>query len=163
VKRTTFLTLFSTFYVYIALFVGSLVGGIYLRGFNILSTPFSFDQVQIAQAVDAIVAGNPTLIGPRTGPASMFNGPLIYYVSAGLSLFTSMPYAIAYTALLLSCITGLVVAVLSLRYLKKSHAPIPVILWAFSPFLVSLDRIVWNPNIMVLAATLSFFPLLKKK
>jgi len=155
VKRTTL--------IYIALFVGSLVGGLCLRGFNILNTPFSFDQVQIAQAADEIAAGNPTLIGPRTGPASMFTGPLIYYVTAALSLGMDMPYAIAYTALFLSFLTGVAIVGLSLRYLEKSQAVIPVILWGFSPFLVSLDRIVWNPNIMVLAAALSFFPLLKKK
>lgn len=155
VKRTTL--------TFLALLVGSILAGVYLRGFNILNTPFSFDQVQIAQAADEIAAGNPTLIGPRTGPASMFTGPLIYYVTAVLSLGMEMPYAIAYTALFLSFVTGVTIAGLSVRYLERSHAVIPVILWAFSPFLIALDRIVWNPNIMVLAAALSFFPLLKKK
>lgn len=54
----------------------------FFRTFSFQRFPFNFDQIQIAENSQKIFSGDLVLIGPRTGPAAMFTGPLIYYVAA---------------------------------------------------------------------------------
>lgn len=123
---------------------------------------FAFDQVQILQAAQRISEGDLTLIGPRTGPADMFTGPLIYYLAATVYLFNSSVYSLHLTVAFIFIATALGLWYLSRRYLKNPLvASIILSFWAVSPFIVSLDRVIWNPNLILLAAACSFFPLLQ--
>ena len=135
--------------------------GLSYRLYQLTHVPFDFDQVQIAQAADRILSGDFTLIGPRTGPASMFTGPLIYYLTAGFGLVLPVHYALVTTTGFISLVTGLGLFLLSRKYLSHKYALVITSLWAFSPLLINLDRIPWNPNLSVLAAALVFFPSLK--
>lgn len=140
----------------------AIVGGLLLRAYQPLNTPFAFDQVQIAQAADEIRAGDLTFIGPRTGPAAMFTGPLIYYVAAGFAMILLTPQAVVAAALFFALLTGAFIGWLSTIYLGKKTGLIFTVLWAFSPFIIGLYKIAWNPNIMILAAALIFLPLLRE-
>jgi hypothetical protein len=122
-----------------------------------------FDQIQIIQSAKSIMSGDFSLIGPRTGPADMFTGPLIYYLTIPFVFFFGELMAIFLTPLFISLITGIFLYFLLKRYLGLKEATYGLIIWAFSPFLISLDRIFWNPNLTLLSAALVFIPLLAKK
>lgn len=122
-----------------------------------------FDQVQILSHADQIIHGNFSLIGPRTGPADMFTGPLIYYLSVPFVLVFGDYLAVSLVPLFISIITGVGIFWLINKYLSKNDALIALTIWSFSPFLISLDRVFWNPNLTLLAAFLLFTPLLNKK
>jgi hypothetical protein len=124
---------------------------------------FGFDQAQILDHAHNILDADISLIGPRTGPANMFTGPLIYYLSAPIVLLLGDAKAVAVVPLLLSLVTGIVLYLVTKRYLDTQAAAMAITIWAFSPFLVSLDRTFWNPNLMLLATVFMFVPLLKDK
>lgn len=147
-------------------FVGVMVGlilmlALFLRGYGWQNYPFGFDQVQILENAERILTGDITLIGPRTGPAPMFTGPLIYYVTAVLLAFIPAPYTVVATALLLSFITGAVMYWLVRRFQSPGFALTVLTFWAVAPLIVTLDRTPWNPNLTILAAALCFLPLLE--
>ncbi len=139
--------------------------GLFFRLYNYQGYSFGFDQVQILENAQAIKSGNLTLIGPRTGPAAMFTGPLIYYVAAFSLQLVNHPYSLVITNAVILTTTALTLAFLGQRYLKNNGliaSFVPLSLWATSPFLINLDRTVWNPNFSLLSAPLFFFPLLKR-
>lgn len=142
---------------------GLLISALFLRGIYPSHTVIGFDQVQILENANRIIAGDFTLIGPRTGPADMFTGPLIYYLSAPFIFFFGDVRTITLVPLFLSLITGIIMYVLLHKYVGKKEAMLGLTLWSFSPFLIDLDRTLWNPSLSVLAASLLFFPLLAKK
>ena len=121
--------------------------------------PFGFDQVQIITNAERILTGQPTLIGPRTGPAAIFTGPLIYYLTALIMLFSNPYSASVITPVLLAAITALSLYYLFKRYVNQKSALIALSLWALSPFLINMDRVFWNPNLSLLAFSLVFFPI----
>ncbi len=142
---------------------GLLISALFLRGIYPSHTVIGFDQVQILENANLIIAGDFTLIGPRTGPADMFTGPLIYYLSAPFIFVFGDVRTITLVPLFLSLITGIIMYVLLHKYVGKKEAMLGLTLWSFSPFLIDLDRTLWNPNLSILAASLLFFPLLAKK
>ena len=139
------------------------LAGVLLRSIYPTNIPFGFDQVQIARAAEAIAQGDFTLIGPRTGPADMFTGPLIYYLAGIFTLFMPSYYAVFVTALTIAALTGLVILMLVRRYQPFRVQLSMLVCWSFSPFLLVLDRIPWNPNLLVMASTMVFLPLTKNK
>lgn len=122
-----------------------------------------YDQVQILQNAHAILSQDFSLIGPKTGPANMFMGPLIYYVAVPFVYVFGDFMAVVYTPLFFSLLTGAALYWLTSKYIEKKEALIVLALWAFSPFLIDLDRIFWNPNLTLLAAALLFIPQLKSR
>lgn len=137
--------------------------GLFLRSIFPLSGGINFDQVQILEKANEISKGDISLIGPRTGPANMFTGPLIYYVTAPFVMVLDDYTAVVLVPLLLAGLTGVALFWLSKVYLEEKAALVITGLWAMSPFLIALDRVFWNPNLMVLASALVFFPLLQLK
>ncbi len=137
--------------------------GLLLRLYNFPQYYFGFDQVQILQNSQRILQLDPTLIGPQTGPADMYTGPLIYYLNALSLLITNSPYSLVITTTILSLLTAISLFYLSQKYLDKTFSQIILLFWATSPILIHLDRTPWNPNLILLAASFSFFPLLKNK
>ncbi len=122
-----------------------------------------FDQIQILQSAALIHQGHFVLLGPRTGPAPMYTGPLIYYVAAFLLNFTPAPFVLVPTILALYTITFIISFILVKRYFDdKILRWIFLALLAFSPYQIFLDRVPWNPNISFLAAALVFLPLFYK-
>lgn len=134
--------------------------GYKMRGLKPEYFPLGFDQIQILQNAQLIHQGHFVLLGPRTGPAPMNTGPLIYYVAAFLLNFTPVPYVLVPTTLVLYAVTFLITVFLVRRYIEDEILQwLFVALLAFSPYQIFLDRVPWNPNITFLAAVLVFLPL----
>jgi hypothetical protein len=142
-------------------FIIILLAGLTIRFFNIGDISFGFDQVQILRAADAILVRDFTLIGPRTGPAPMFTGPLVYYFTAGLKAITHSVSAITFLPVLLTIMTGISLIILVKKYLVPPVDKAFMICWALSPLIITFDKIPWNPGLTFLAASLVFFPLQK--
>jgi hypothetical protein len=119
---------------------------------------FGFDQVQILTNAQEITQGKLTLLGPRTGPADMFTGPLVYYITAFFLLFIDSPWALVAMSTFISICTGATLYFLGTRYSSLRTGFIFVLIWTFSALLIKFDRIAWNPNLTLLASSLVFFP-----
>jgi hypothetical protein len=132
------------------------------RVYHFSAYAFGFDQVQIIENAEHILQGNLTLIGPRTGPADMFTGPLIYYLTAPVMWLFGI-WSVVIVPFLLAGVTGVSILFLNKRYLNIKTALIIFTVWALSPFLIQYDRTLWNPDLSLLAFSLVFFPLLNKK
>ncbi len=137
--------------------------GFGLRSFNYQSFPLGFDQVILLENAEKILSGRPVLIGPKTGYADIFIGPLTYYLTAVAMLFSHSAYALVIYQLVIVSITMLIIITLSLRYLPKYLGWTVIILWMFSPFILHFDRMPWNPSLLNLASILTLFPLLSTK
>lgn len=125
---------------------------------------FGFDQVQILKAAAEIRGGHPLLIGPRTGPAGMFTGPLVYYLATFFTLFLPLSWVIVAIAVSIYIVTFWALAWMVHRYVTNKNVEFFVLLiYAFSVFQVMLDRIPWNPDLTLLASALVFFPLLSRR
>ncbi|MCA9369614.1 MAG: hypothetical protein H6774_03095 [Pseudomonadales bacterium] len=122
-----------------------------------------FDQVQIIENAQRVIALDPMLIGPRTGPAAMFTGPLLYYLAAPFVWLFGSLYSVPVVPAAISFVTGLVFYYLAERTVGKKIAVIALCIWTVSPFTVSHDRTLWNPNLLFLSATLVLFPSLWPK
>lgn len=135
-----------------------LLAGLFFRVFYPGNVSLGFDQVQILQKAEEISQGNLTLIGPRTGPATMFTGPLIYYLTVPVFMVFGT-WSVVIVPLLLAAVTGGALYWLFSHYRTSEEAVLALGLWAFSPFLVSLDRVFWNPDLTLLASLCLFLPL----
>lgn len=122
--------------------------------------PLGFDQVQLLEGAQKIASGNLLFIGPRTGPANMFTGPLIYYITAIASIIITSPFTVIAVSIIISTITFITTYLLLQHYIKDiSFHYSYLLLWAVSPFIVYLDRVPWNPNLSFLSSILVFIPL----
>lgn len=139
------------------------IAGFGLRAYQFQSYPLGFDQVILLENAQQIVSGHPVLIGPKTGYANVFIGPLTYYLTAAALLLTHSPYALVLYQLALVAMTMLALMMYSFRYLDKSLRWIVVAVWIFSPLILGIDRLPWNPSLLNLASILTFFPLFAKK
>jgi hypothetical protein len=137
--------------------------GLFLRTYQFQSYPFGFDQVQILENSEKIISRDLTLIGPRTGYAQMFTGPLIYYLNAILLWFSHSIYSVVFASVFISLITGTSLYFISRRYFNPETSLVTLFLWAVSPYIVELDRIPWNPNLTLIAGICALFPLFAKK
>ncbi len=136
--------------------------GLALRLLEARYSSLGFDQVQILENVSHILSGDLTLIGPRTGPAQMFTGPLIYYLTVPFYALFGI-WSVAVVPIFIAGFTGFVLWFLSRKYLDGQNSLLLLYLLAASPFLVHLDSIFWNPNLSLLAFSLVFFALLSEK
>ena len=143
-----------------ALFLLIMALAFLLRFYRWSNCPFGYDQVQILINASKIKNGSLTLIGPQTGPASLFGGPMIYYITAMLMFLIPPPYTVVATSLTISLITGIVIYFLTKKYLSRHRSEIFFVLWVFSPFIISQNRIPWTPSLTFLATSLVFLPLL---
>ena len=135
--------------------------GLFLRLYRFDVYPFGFDQVQILENAQAIKEGHLRLIGPMTGPAQFYTGPLIYYIAVIWQSIINSPYLLVLTSASIYVFTGLFLIYLLKRYIVKDYQLIYFIVWALSPFTIKFDRVTWNPNLTLIAAFLVFFPLSK--
>lgn len=136
-----------------------LVIGITMRLYQWQNFPLAFDQVQILTNAENILHGKITLIGPRTGPAPIFTGPLIYYWTAAWMIVFHAPYTLVGSTIMLQLLTGVTSYYLFRRYYGKGTALFALLLWSISAYLIRLDRIPWNPNLCFFAAACVFIPI----
>jgi len=137
-----------------------ILSGILLRISGFYQWELGFDQVQIIDAVQKISSGDLTLIGPATGPADLFTGPLIYYLTSLFWLMGFHYYSLIVTTIFIASLSGWSIYWLSKRYLNYSASLVSLTIWAFSIILIQLDQVTWNPNLTILAAALVFYPVL---
>ena len=131
-----------------------------LRLYNWHNYTFGFDQIETIESAAKIKAGKLTLVGTLSGPAPLFAGPLLYYLTALLMFLVPPPYTVIATSFIVALATGLLLFYLTQKYLPSSKTMITFVLWSFSPFLISQYRTPWTPNLSFLSASLVFFPLL---
>lgn len=136
-----------------------LIIGIFFRSYNWQAFSLGFDQVQILTNAEKIISGKLTLIGPRTGPANTFTGPLIYYLATPLILLIGSIKTDVLLPIILSIATAFILYYLSFRYQDKKTALFSIIIWSISPLLINLDRILWNPILSLMAFACVFYPL----
>lgn len=135
--------------------------GLVLRTLYPLDRFFSFDQEQIANAAKQILQKDFTLIGPRTGPVAFHTGPFIYYLGALIYGLTRLhPIANTFIALAIYLLTAVFILKITKKKFSNSFRLVFLTLYSLSPYLISLDRITWNPNLSFLSASLIFFGLL---
>lgn len=134
-----------------------------LRMLFIWHLEIAFDNSQIIAQASQIKSGNLTLIGPKTGPAGFFTGPLIYYVTALSLFFFDKYFSIMLVPLLLALATGISVFITTNYLFNQTFAVKYLSLWAVTPMLVILDKTLWNPNLLFLASSLLFLPLFSKE
>lgn len=152
---------FSNVYKNSLLMVSLFIATLFLRLVFLDNIEVNFDQIQIIKAAEEILVGNLTLIGPRTGPAAMFTGPLIYYLAAPIVFLFGNLYAIPVISALIALVTAIVLFFLTKKYFDEKTAFIVLVFYTFSPFLVNFDRVLWNPNLVFLATILILIPSLK--
>lgn len=145
----------------ILIIVGTFILGLIFRVMFPSNFSVGFDQVQIIENAKNIINGNLTLIGPRTGPANMFTGPLIYYISVPVVYFFGDFFPIVIVPALVSSVTGVSIYWIMKKYRNSKEAIISLLIWSFSPFLITLDRIFWNPNLTLLSSFFVFIPIIK--
>lgn len=122
-----------------------------------------FDQIQIIEHAKQISKSNYTLVGPRTGPADMFTGPLIYYIAAPFLALFGQTNTILLVPAFIALTTGASIYFLTKRYFSIKLAKINTLIWAFSPLLVNLDRNLWNPILTLMSSFIIFSQLYTKK
>jgi len=138
-----------------------MVGIILVRFYAPLQFPFGYDQTNFFEYGTQILSGNVTLIGPKTGFANMHVGPLTYYLAAFSALFVNFPFALILAQCIAVIATYLSVFFLARRYLQKELRWVVFLLLGFSPFFIQFDQQFWNPSLLLLASSLTFFPLVK--
>jgi hypothetical protein len=142
-----------------AILLAIMIIGLIVRGFNHSNFRFGFDQIQMLENASTISSGKLMLIGPRTGPAPLFTGPLVYYVTALAYYLSPSSHAIiGYKIITTLIIAGGLYWLISLSLSAKLRL-LSMFLWSMSTYLVIFDHNPWNPNYTYLAAAFAFFPL----
>lgn len=131
--------------------------GLLIRLAHPLNRTFEYDQNYLAESAQSILSGKLTLIGPQASAASFFTGPLINYLSA-FSYLLSSGHPIANT---LIPVIIFAIGFWLVKLISKSSTYL--VIYAFSPLLIALDRITWNPNLSFLSASLVFLALASPK
>lgn len=134
--------------------------GLFFRIYRYDLYPLQFDQIQILTHATQIRLGDLNFVGPRTGPVEMFTGPFVYYLTALLSFFIATPWTVVGMAIVLYVVTFWVIRSLFIFYrIDKRISFFFLLFYAVSLYQVTLDRIPWNPNLMMLASILVFLPM----
>lgn len=136
--------------------------GLVARVYQWQNYAFGFDQVQMVQRGQEILSGDQILIGPKTGGGDMYIGPLSYYFTAFFLLLAPMPYTLILMANVWNLLTGAALYFFSKDTFSQRQRFILLSLWAFSPFIIEIDRIPWNPSSLFFATVLVIFPLLRR-
>jgi len=140
-----------------------IVLGISLRFYNLrYNTQFNWDQENsVAFAAKEILSRHFPLIGARTGVGDMHIGPLYSYLAAIFFLFFRMD---PISGAVLSGAISIVTIVSGYFLLKKiydvSTALHFALIWSVSTYIISLERIPWNVNLLTLASLFTFCGLL---
>lgn len=136
--------------------------GSFLRLYNLRGTMQFFGD----QGRDALIARriliehHPALIGPVTSVGNMYLGPLYYYFMVFPLLLTYPdPMGPAVAVALLGCVTLALVYFLGKQMVGRRAAILALVLYTFSPVIITNVRFSWNPNIVPLFSLLLVFSL----
>lgn len=133
----------------------TILAGLILRFLYPLQRVFSFDQEQIALSAQRILEGKLTLVGPLAGLIQFFTGPLIYYLAAINHWLTQgHPLANTFIGVSIYLITAVVLWLFLRRLVSLKAASIFIGIYSLSTYMVSLDRVTWNPNLSFISAGL---------
>ncbi|MBM3283211.1 hypothetical protein FJY90_03065, partial [Candidatus Gottesmanbacteria bacterium] len=135
-----------------------ILGGLVLRSINLRNIQFNWDQEYLLAfpAKDIIYNHHFPLIGARTGTGDLNIGPLYSYLAAmTFFVFRMDPIAAPILAMLLSYITIIFSLILVRRVFGPFAAGYFICLWCVSPFVISLDRIPWNVNLLPISSVLT--------
>ena len=125
------------------------------RLLGIISGNFGFthDQGRDLLAADSILRGNATLIGPTTGLAGLFHGPLWYYLLAFLSFLGQGNSKIILEGIIL---LFLVFEIILFLMIKNYYGYLPAFLLlaiiSLSPFYSGLNGQLWSPNMILVSS-----------
>ena len=137
--------------------------GIFLRFSNIpQNTEFDWDQENLLAipARDIIVNHHFPLIGAKASSAVLFVGPLYSYLAAAVyALMNLDPAAGAVLAGILASITLIAGFIISRKIFGGKTSYFFLLLWSLSTFVIMLDRIPWNLNLLALSALFIYFGL----
>lgn len=129
--------------------------GLTLRFFNLGSnTIFDWDQENSVAypAYEILVNHHLTLIGPRTGVGDLRLAPLYTYISSVFfAIFRLNPIAASISAGFISILTILVGYFFVKNIFGKNIGFYFILFYSLSPFILSIDRIPWNVNLLPLS------------
>ncbi len=140
-----------------------LLGGLFLRFWNFQnSLYFIYDQGRDAWVFDKIAHGHPVLVGPTSGLAGFFLGPLWYYIGLpGYILSRGNPYGICLWYIAVSCLALPLYWILAHKLFKeKIWAVLTAIFLAVLPGSLVASTMIWNPLMaapLMLTALLSLW------
>lgn len=133
--------------------------GWFLRSFNLHQTmPFTYDQGRDLQVLAELAAGDLKFLGPTTGIAGFFLGPLIYYVLLpGFWLSGGHPVGVGlWSALLVSLVIP--AAYLCLKeVVSQRWAILGAGLFAISSGGLIDGRVIWNPSLTAVTLVTSLW------
>lgn len=141
-----------------------IIFGLYIRLIGILAGNFgfTFDQGRDMLAAYSITQGKITLIGPTTGLAGVYHGPLWYYI---LAIFSLLGHGD--TKLVLSAVVFLflIVELFLFWTIKKYYGLFSGIVFfgfvSLSPVFSSLNGQLWSPNMTILSMMIAVIALIE--
>lgn len=150
--------------IYFIIYILLITAGIILRFKNLQNTQFTWDQENIvAYAARNIVIGRHlTLIGGKASVGNLYLAPLYSYIAALVfAVFRMDPVAGAILSGLISAFTILIGYKLLKSIFSFELAMYFAVTASVSTFIMSLDRIPWNVNLIPLSSLLVICGLLK--
>lgn len=148
----------------ILLILPLIIFGLYIRLIGILAGNFgfTFDQGRDLLAASSIVQGKITLIGPTTGLAGVYHGPLWYYI---LAISSFLGQGDARLVLTVVVFLFLIVELFLFLTIKKYFGLFSGIFFfglvSLSPVFSSLNGQLWSPNMTILSMMIAIIALIE--
>lgn len=134
-------------WLYLILSALVIVLALFLRVSKIQNrAPFDWDQNRDYLAVEQIVSGKFTLIGPvAKGEGGFFLGPLYYYLCVpGFLLSGGAPISLPITSAVLDVLAIVAILVFFPKILGKNQSLLLALLWSVSWFAIEMSKVSWN-------------------
>lgn len=123
---------------------------------------FLSDQAIDSFVVKDILAGHLTLLGPRASVGQFFNGPIVYYLMIPFYfILQSDPLAGTFFQIALQIATIPILYLLAKRFGGVKAALLSVMVFAFSPLLISYSRATFNAYPAIFFTTLILYLITK--
>lgn len=138
--------------------------GLFFRFYNLEETiSFTWDQARDAWVMkDILVDGKLPLSGPRTGIGHFHLGPAYYYLLAPFYFLTNLdPVATVYFSVLASLLTMVSIFWIGRNVFGIRVAIFSTFIYAFSGYLILMDRVPWNVSLVMMASVWIFYSLFK--
>ncbi len=135
----------------------------YLRFFHIQHEgSFGFDQARDAYIARDIVHGKLFTQGPWTGNGHLHIGPLYYYVLAiFFFLFNLDPISANYLNILFNIFNFLAIYYVIMKLAGKKSGLLVVLIYTFSDYYITLNKVAWNVTPMIGLAALIFYGIIQ--
>ncbi len=144
-----------------------LIIGCAVRFFNLPeSLYFTYDQGRDAYAIQRIVRGDLTLIGPTTGLEGFFTGPAWYYAGVpGYILGAGNPYIISAWYVALAALALPFYWLCAHRLFPKSETTAQICAYALAlvPGSITASLMIWNPLLTLPLVAISLWLLIGKQ